>query len=322
MRIKLTYAIAVSWLVFGVLNLAFTGTWWWNITMIVPPFMFLLASLIVLIIAASTRKLRLIVLGVIAMVLWFPFVKFDLPEMVAPDASVQNTKLIVWNTQAWQNDDLQDEFHKILTDGQADIYLLQEVFNEELEFLDVTAEIQRILPGFHIAFKDDLLTISRFPITNIAMGTGYGPWGGFLRTDLQIGNENVSVYNIHIPVPLQPAKLIGGNGFAEMRILHDQRQRMFGELATDLQKTEQRILIAGDFNSTWLETSMHKLVASKNLHQISKSGFIPSTFTLGPLKLWRIDWVLASSGIQARDYGQQTHLQISDHDLLQMNLVL
>jgi endonuclease/exonuclease/phosphatase (EEP) superfamily protein YafD len=305
------------WCTWAVLNVFFNSSaWWWNFFMLVPPPFIALVSIAALVLATTVKQKQYLVFAFIAAVIAIPFYKLDI-SFFSAEARANAVKMVVWNTMVWHSNEGRERFIAELKAQNADIYLLQEAFDDKLQFVDAKADLAAEFSDYKIEQTGDLVTLSKFPIKNTVKGIGHRLWGGFLRTDMEIEGKVISLYNIHLPIPFQPGKLLAAEGWSEMETLFKEKQRIWKSLNADIDKNTHLKIVGGDFNSTEMDFSLFGLRNDGRFAQMSNSGILPSTFThLELLKFWRIDWVFASKAIKGRQIEQRNLPEASDHDML------
>lgn len=289
----------------------------------VPTFLWFIGSLFVIVLAVLIRRPMPIFLAACALILFLPFV--DFPISIRATAEIPESvklKVFSFNTQLWHSGQKQ-EFISFLQGQQADIYLLQEAFNNKLELIDGVAYLQDAFGGYHFAQAGDVVTVSKYPIVAQTASEKFDLWQGFLRTDLEVEGQIVSAYNIHLPVPIQPDKFESLSHFANRtKELFEARSEHFSLLETDLVNNPNPKLLAGDFNSTKFNSRLSFF--SANFAEAHPAGYstYPVTFEFLGMRAWRLDWFFTSSEWQATKYKQIVVPEFSDHDAMFVRLEL
>lgn len=293
---------------------------------IVPPILLLIAGVLTIIVALATRHKLSIGVAFISLLLIIPLTGIDLSCCEAPNVEAQSEqtelKLFNWNTEYWQQEDY-DKFVEFLVGQNADVYHLQEGFDTDLQYIDAEADLQEVFPGYEIIQVGDLVTLSKYPIVYTKHSPGYHMWQGYLRADIDVEGKIVSFYNVHLPIPLQPTHVFNpGLALEQLPQLHKARLDQLQLLLTDLRQNTNPIVLSGDLNSTSSQNEIMTLRNSLNVVNTSGENNLGATFSYNGLKLWRIDWLLHSGQVEMSNY-EQLHLpQWSDHDAMQIEVIL
>jgi len=347
---------ATLWLTYNVVRRIATGRWHWSILLDSAPPMFLVA-IPLLLLAASTaacgRRRRWA--AAIALVGILPgidqvgvnFAALHPGSRPIPPGAVH---VFTWNTNYWgmSNVDPEAQF-RFLRKQNADVYLLQEHViwvpgTAEVGYYPVQddAKLSAEFPGYYIARRSELVTISRFPIVAQPV---FGPAARLpadapfnevfardktLRTDLRIGSRVVSVYNVHVTVPtaidlnfLNPQVDID----TYYRRKFDWRQDEVRGIVDDLKRNPNPSVISGDFNATSSMGTLDPLRAvatdatdaNRQLLPLSWRFNAPMNFQWDsplaglPLPFWRIDWTFTRGPVQVHRYDLTSAERLSDH---------
>jgi endonuclease/exonuclease/phosphatase (EEP) superfamily protein YafD len=252
------------------------------------------------------------------------------PGTAGGDLRGTAVKVFAWSTDHWQMADDKDAFYAFLRRQDADIYLLQEYlyWKEDVEppnqviRIDDTARLRAEFPGYRLSVDGELLTLSRLPVvaTYHQRLSGSGTdwfWKGTKaqRTDIRVGERTVSFYNVHLPVPFR----ISGSPFSGRfyRLFTEQstwRLRELRRLRADLAGNPHPAVLAGDFNSPWMELSA--LGADARAHRPPGSLAPPRTWPVSdyPLpRLWRLDWLYTTGDLAVPSYRVAGGEAFSDH---------
>ncbi|MET7424831.1 endonuclease/exonuclease/phosphatase family protein [Dactylosporangium sp. NPDC005555] len=342
---RILVAATGAWLTFVCLQQLLTGRWWlWLLPDLLPPLTFLLVP--VLLIAAlpaallSGRRVpvtatRLVLAGTVAAgALGWPYNGIDVHS--GPAGTGPGLRVFAWNTAYWGQDVPRDRFYAFLRSQHADVYLLQEYLHwDETAGLDGARQVddepalRAAFPGYAIAARGELLTLSRLPIV---ASPPVGPdrdladrAAGFdqvfaaakvLRTDLDAGGHTISAYNVHLPVHIDLA--VSRRFFALIRERDEGRRRQLAGLRADLAANHRPAIIAGDFNTS---PAMGDLAALRETLDAAGTAVYPGSWPAG-LPLWRIDWTFTTAGLVADDYRLVDSDGLSDHRAQQVRIVL
>ncbi|MER7056533.1 MULTISPECIES: endonuclease/exonuclease/phosphatase family protein [unclassified Streptomyces] len=248
-------------------------------------------------------------------------------------------RIVSWNTTWWGQGVDTDRFWATLRAQRADVYLLQEYVHgidhrqENLRPVDDLARIGREFPGYHVVSRGELITLSRVPVTGYELvgpgstvaGRPEAPWLEVyravktLRVDIQVNGRPLSLYNVHIPVQIDPGlHLVSPSFFGMLRERQRTRTAQFEGLEAELRKQRRRgaaAVIAGDFNSSPVMGEMDELRATLRDAADSGGGLYPRTWNeLVPvLGLWRLDWAFSTGPVTVDSYRTDNMNRLSDH---------
>ncbi|MFY1632105.1 endonuclease/exonuclease/phosphatase family protein [Solwaraspora sp. WMMB335] len=324
------------WLVFVFVHLALSGrVWWWLLAGLLPPITFLAVPLLFAAAAAGCWRTRrpAALLCTLALIAGAPLAGINLPGPLRPAQPVPSDALrvVAWNTGYWHPAGAGDDFYHLLRANRADVYLLQEYIAEtdgRIVPIDELDRLRRELPGYHVAQVGELVTLSRFPIVGeIALSAdGLPPapddftdfWRyQVLRTDLQVGDEVLSVYNAHLPVPLWAGGpgLFTGQFHRSIREQHARRVPQFEALATDVETNDHPVVLAGDLNTTAAMGDIRRLPDGLRDAVTANRSLYPASWPVAQTSLWRLDWALVSPQITVHRHEFSEPAGLSDHRL-------
>jgi endonuclease/exonuclease/phosphatase (EEP) superfamily protein YafD len=226
--------------------------------------------------------------------------------------------VLSWNTRYWDQES--PDLYEFLTAKDADIYVLQERLHGSHYRPRQAPDLARLraeFPGYHIAAAGELITMSRFPIVGARRPAT--DWTAefhatrVLRTDLLLGADVLSVYNVHIPVQyVGTDNLLSREFYTRLRDRNATRKAVFRDLHADLTSHHNMVLVTGDFNSTgamgdltWLFTNLHCA------NHAARRRW-PTSWPAGGLSLWQLDWTFAR-GVRVHRYEFGDPQGISDH---------
>ena len=353
------------WVAYVVVKWLTSGRWHWSILLDAMPPLFLLAVPLALLLASAAacgprRKwaaaiaLAAVLLGIGQSGLnWHALRPGDRP--IPPGA----LHIVSWNTQYWAQATSVDRLYTFLKRQNADVYLLQEHViwkagsGEEGYFrLDDDDRLRAEFPGYHMARRGELLTLSRFPILaqppvgpGIALAADPGtPFKRIfdrdkvMRTDLRVGERVLSVYNVHITVQLAPDNLNPFSGYdfdSYFKRKFEWRQEEIRGLEDDIAKNPHPMVITGDLNSTAAMRNFDRLqtLATDAIH--ANRDFIPLTWKFDapigfawdsvlnrPLPFWRVDWTFTAGPVRVHRYDFAATEGISEHRLQNLWITL
>lgn len=327
---RLLVAATAAWTTFLLLHVLFVGRWWpWFIFEVTPPLAMVAVPLLLLALVPFARRIRgrLSVVLVIVLLFGIPLAGYGPAWAGTATGSPLGTtvKVFAWNTDYWHQNNDKDAFYAFLRQQDADVYLLQEYayrFGEPIR-IDDSARLRTEFPGYQMSVDGDLLTLSRLPIVAAlhveVPGNGMEWYKKVIkaqRTDIRVGGRTVSFYNVHLPVPFRISGSPLNPSFyralkeQDVRRLHDLRM-----LRADLANNPHPAVLAGDFNSPWMELSL--LGTSTRVHDPTGSLAPPRTWPVSkyPLpRLWRLDWLFTTGDLTVPEHRLRSGGEaFSDH---------
>lgn len=334
-------AVAVAaWLAFVVAHLILNGrSWIWLFASVVPPILFVAVPLIALIAALFLRRHRrpVIAAAALALALGVPSSGLN-PAALRPGETSEPAgalHVFSWNTEYWDQQDDPDEFYRFLKGQHADVYLLQEYlgwdlsrpFDGELPEDDL-ARLRREFPGYQIATRSELVTLSRLPIVaQPPVSPDPAASGGavtdfhrvfrdtkVLRTDIRVGTSTVSFYNTHIAVQLKITSPLSGSFWSFPRHAAAQRAAQLRGLRDDIAANGGPVVVAGDFNTSPAMADLDEISDRLRDPTGLNPSLYPVSWTAGGLPLpWRLDWAFVSSDVDVHRYDFLSPQRMSDH---------
>ncbi|BCJ58139.1 endonuclease/exonuclease/phosphatase family protein [Micromonospora endophytica] len=271
-----------------------------------------------------------------------------------PPAPADAIKVVTWNTEYWDQDRRNDgeqrtttaEFYDYLRKMDADVYLLHEYANVDDSLVDIfaqayeidqTAQLEAAFPGYTIVREGRNVTLTRLPVVGHAWldSTPYLPddlkpvppalvdrplfyTSQALRTDIQVNGQVVSFYNSHIFQP--PVRILllrsddDRNMFEIDRFNFEIRQASYQAIAADLEKNQNRAVMAGDLNTS-PSMNLLDMVPDRLVDQTKAlSSLYPVTWPVGDKpRLWRIDWLFTTPDVTVHSYDLAMPQGLSDH---------
>jgi endonuclease/exonuclease/phosphatase (EEP) superfamily protein YafD len=337
---RLLVAATAAWTTFLVLHILFTGRWWpWFIVEATPPLTLVVVPLLLLVLVLLMRPLRrgLFAVLVVLLLTGAHLAGYGPGWTCTATGSPRGTevKVFAWSTDYWQMTDDKDAFYAFLRRQDADVYLLQEYLywkgDDQPVRIDDSARLRAEFPGYRLLVDGELLTLTRLPVVAAhhqrVPGTGTDwYWKGTKaqRTDIRVGGRTVSFYNVHLPVPFR----IGGNPLSGRfyRFLKEQgtwRIRELRKLRTDLTGNPHPAVVAGDFNSPWMELSSPG--AGTRVHSPTGSLLPARSWPVSDYqlpRLWRLDWLYATCGLAVPSYHFGGGEAFSDHAAQEIRVVV
>lgn len=281
---------------------------YWNLISIIPPLVFLLIIPLLIIINLRLKNFYGILFILASTPLILQNSDINLNFNSKPALTENSVKIFNWNTFFWEDSD-KENFLNFIKSHNADIYHLQEYIylnNENVYDLDL---VKRIFPDYNIANSGEFLTLSRYPISKIYEGHSY-----YLKVDVDIDGKILSFYNVHIPVQLDVGVI--GSPQTFIRDIDRRfywRKENIDNLVNDITENKNLYYVSGDFNSTKSMGVMDSVLKLGTDTYSATNHLFPATWEIGQLKLWRIDYNIASQKITILDHKDINPGVYSDH---------
>jgi endonuclease/exonuclease/phosphatase (EEP) superfamily protein YafD len=319
----LLFALASVWLVFVVLHRMLSGRYWlWLLPDLVPPVTYLGVPLALAAISAPTAQYWTTGVAAAAIVAGAGHSGLNprcLGRASAPPPG--GISVLSWNTQYWDQGD--GNLYDFLKAKNADVHVLQERLHGSHHHPRPAPDLPRLykeFPGYHIATAGELITLSRFPIVGTRkIGSAAGtPWSAeyhatkVLRTDIRLGADVLSVYNVHIPVQyVGTDNVLTREFYAQLRNRDRTRKAQFQSLYADLAANRNMVLVTGDFNSTGAMGDLAWLFRNLSSANHAARRLWPSSWP-ARTALWQLDWTF-TRGVRVHRYEFGDPHGISDH---------
>ncbi|RGC65960.1 Endonuclease/Exonuclease/phosphatase family protein [Micromonospora sp. MW-13] len=330
--------LAGAWLAFVVAHRLLSGRWWlWLAPELTPPLAFVAVPVLLLALAglAGPARGRVALLAAAALALGAGLSGLN-PAVLRtpPPVPADALRLVSWNTTVWNETDDADAFYASLTARRADVYLLQEYkpADDPARRDADLARLRREFPGYQVAARGELVTLTRFPIVGVAALPADPPPGSdwrtdywevkSLRTDLRIGARTVSVYNTHILVPLDLSSPLRATFYERRREFFQRRETQYDALAADLDRNPLPVLVAGDLNTSPAMADLDRL--TDRLTDAGRAGgsAYPTSWTIAGQRWWRLDWTFVSRDWTVHRYRLRDARGMSDHRVQETTLSL
>ncbi|MBO4204963.1 endonuclease/exonuclease/phosphatase family protein [Micromonospora echinofusca] len=333
----LPYA-AGAWLAFVVTHRLVSGRWWlWLAPDLTPPLAFLAVPVLLLALAplagAARGRVALLAAGGLLLGAGLSGLNPGVLRPVSP-APPDALRVVSWNTGVWNHTDDPDRFYAAITARPADVYLLQEYKpHDDPAVRDADlARLRREFPGYQLAARGELVTLSRFPIVGVTALPADPPadadWYTHywevksLRTDLRIGARTVSVYNTHLLIPLDLSSPLGETFYDRRHLFFHRRQDQYRGLLADLDRNRLPVLLAGDLNTSPAMADLAGLTGRLTDVGRASGSLYPTSWSIAGLPWWRVDWSFVSADWTAHRYRLHDMAGMSDHRLQEMTLSL
>lgn len=333
----------LGWAAFVLLHLILSGRWWvWLLVETFPPVVLLMVPLVLLAavpLAARTVRVPMLVPLLAALLAGAPLAGVTprtlLPVAAPPPGAV---RVFSWNPEYWHQNDDPDRFYAYLRAQRADVYLLQEYLYHTDRPIRLT-ELDRLraeFPDYQVTVASELVTLSRLPVVAVrpidaspwlSARTGSTPPAGTdwpeywttkaLRTDLRIGTEVVSFYNVHLAVQVEIDRSpLRADFYQFVRSQFHRRDAHLRALHADLAANPHRVLLSGDLNATSAMRDLRRIGTGLRRHDPTAGALVPTSWpTRGvPLpRLWRLDWTFTRGALAVHDYRLVADEGLSDH---------
>ncbi|MQM25502.1 endonuclease/exonuclease/phosphatase family protein [Glycomyces albidus] len=343
--VRLAVGTTAFWALFLLAHLVLSGrVWWWSLIEMVPPFALLVPPLLLGLCAVRIRRgirWRLWTVHAALLAIAYPIAGLNLSALVTGggDDGAADLEVFTWNADYWHYrwDDA-DAFYDYLLEQDADVYLLTEYLTrtDRVEIIDDEAALREHFPDYELVIASEMVTLSRYPVVESkALDTealideddpgappADDPWREYwttkiLRTDLDVDGQIVSMYNLHlsVPVPTGEASPLSGEFYEYVRAQYQRRSSQFTILNEDIDANPNPVFVGGDFNSTILSAGIASM--RDRLECPDPDSAMPVSWPAIRFpfpKWWRLDWVCTSEGLEVTHYEIVSGEGLSDHD--------
>lgn len=326
-----------GWLAFLLLHTLLAGRWWlWLAVEAMPPVALAAIPLLLLGLAPLARPVRYRLSAMLVLILLAGAALAGvLPRLAGPSSGAPgDLRIFVWSTDIWHMHDDPAEFYAYLRDQRADVYLLQEYlyWRDGPVRIDDTARLRAAFPDHQLAVEGELLTLSRHPVVatyeRVLPETGTAwYWRGrkAQRTDIRLGDQVLSVYNVHLQVPFRiEHSPLGPDFYRFLRRQYESRQAELAALRADLSGNPNPVLVAGDFNTPWLASPVLPGLGLRR-HDPSGSLLPARSWPVDGYRLprlWRLDWLFTDDRVAVTGYRLEPTRGLSDHLAQQVQVSL
>lgn len=310
----LTNKISVVITLIFILQTLLAGrVWFWNIFSIIPPIFFTLLYLILIFWNVAIKKKYNIVFIIFCLPLAIYSSDFSLKLFIdQPTNDSLFIKIFNWNTHFWDEDN-KEEFYKFLLAQEADVYQLQEHIQTRNGYfieLDDLDEVKYYFEGYTVVKKTEFLTITKLPvIQSYREEESY-----YLRVDVQVDQDILSLYNVHMPVHINTAIIPNVYRFAvDLKHRYDFRNQEFNRLIKDIKNNSNKYYISGDFNTTKSMGKIQDVISLGKDTAYAGDNLFNATWEVDNIRLWRIDFNIAHNDLKVLNYKEVDPLNYSDH---------
>lgn len=249
------------------------------------------------------------------------FIKFGkTPLTVVDDNTIRiashNVRLFNQYETKEKREETPGIFEEYLNEIQPDILFIQEFYdNKRINFQDLTHK--------YIAYNDSKnifghAIYSRFPIIDAGSFDFEQSSNNALWADIQINNDTVRVYNVH----LQSMRITASVAYLQETgadVIKNKISDAFVKQENQLKKLQahfqeaptRKKIIGGDFNNTPFSYTYKKLQEGMNDAFLKKGRGLGSTFYFDGFPL-RIDYLLVSPEIEVKQFTTKEDT-FSDH---------
>lgn len=337
---KFILALAVLWFAFAIAHEQFTGNvWFWVLPGMSPPILFAAIPVLLLLASVLMKRFRLpiIAIALSAFVVSMPSTGINFAALTfQPAQPVAGTPVHVvqMNTDYWgqlRDGTLTDPRDKdamlaYLRALDADVYLLQEHMSRDGDFAPpVTdlSDVAAVFPEYRALTAGTLLTLTRLPVrehnvvnseTTSTIHLPPPPYA--LRVDIEVGDQVLSTYNIHMPIQIIIEKnWFSADFYDEIRQRHFIRQDEYNVLTQDVADNSNPLVLAGDLNTSPAMGDNRGLLDVTTDAASFSPILYPSTWRVGGQlpKLWRNDWFLIGNNITVSQFQSIDPEGNSDH---------
>lgn len=341
---RLVVALTAMWSAVLLAHLLLSGrVWWWSLIEMVPPFALLVPPALIAVLAIWVDRgvrWRLWTVAAAVFAIAYPMAGLHLGALVSDGTAEGDVDVTVftWNTDYWHTRwDDPEAFYDYLLEQDADVYLLTEYLTrtDRVERIDDEAALREHFPDYEIVIASEQVTLSRLPITDwAALDTealigpedpgappADDPWREYwttkiLRTDIEVGDRIVSMYNMHlsVPVPTGESSPLQSEFYDYVEAQFQRRSSQFTILNEDLDANPHPVFIGGDLNSTTLSSGVAEL--RDRLECPEPDQLMPTTWPEIRFPFpqwWRLDWACTGPGLSVAEYRITDSAGLSDH---------
>ena len=337
--------LAILWLLFAIAHELLTGqVWFWVIPGMAPPILFAAFPILFFVAGLAFARVRvpLMAIGVAAFLVSIPStgINFNAFSREARAATPSSVHVVQLNTDYWgqlRDGTLTDPRDKdamlaYLRALDADVYMLQEHMQRVGDLAPpVTdlSDVQEVFPEYEAVMAGTLLTLTRLPVVDSSVVNPHEtaelqlpPPPYALQVDVQVGDEVLSTYNVHMPIQIIIERdPFSANFYDEIRRRHTIRAEEFRKLTADVVDNPNALVIAGDFNTSPVMGDNRGLLAVTTDAASFTPMIYPATWRVGGQlpKLWRNDWFLLRNDLRVDQFvyldpeGNSDHLASSLH---------
>lgn len=337
---RFLFVLSILWLIFVIVHELVTGkVWFWVLPGMAPPIVFVALPAFFAISALGIRRFRggVILSAVVAFAISIPSTGINIaafwPKSAPPVHGIP-IKIVQMNTDYWgqlRDGTLTDPRDKdamldYLRRLDADVYLLQEHMNRDGDFAPPVTDLSDVaskFPEYEAMTAGTLLTLSRLPVvdqevvpSNNLPTLHLPPPPYALRVNVQLGDNVVSTYNVHMPIQIIIEKnWFSGDFYQEIRRRHFIRAEEFRALTTDVTNNPLPLVVAGDFNTSPAMGDNRGLLDVTEDAASFSDMLYPATWRVGGQlpKLWRNDWFLIRNGVRVTGFESRDPEGNSDH---------
>lgn len=234
--------------------------------------------------------------------------------ILTDDVKVMSYNVRMFNKYDWiKKDSIKEKINNLIAEKSPDILCLQEYApNPELEAMFPYKYIQYSKNNHDFGHA----IFSQFPIINRGNLGFKDSSNNILYADILIGNDSLRFYNIHLESLGVKPQIEGLNEKAAAK-LSERISRVFNKQQDQVlafldhqQKTDNKVIVMGDFNNTAFSWAYRQLLAGKkDAFVIAGKGF-DKTFDY-PFPV-RIDFILTDKSIEVNHFKRYRN-KYSDH---------
>ncbi len=248
----------------------------------------------------------------------------------AQSLSLRVGSLNVHNLVDWEQPDQWTKPERLLDlirQSEADVFCFQEFASRKTrEYVAVLREQSQLKYAFHQ--NGSLIVLSRFPIQNGREELFANRTNGFQEIDLQVGEQVVRLYNLHLQTNgisrdledwvAEQEEVESATYFGRLAYLFRQywsgakvRARQVEQVAALVESSPHPVIACGDFNDVPLSWTYRRMTR-KLTDGFRQRGFGLGTTYSGLLPALRIDYILADPSMRVLSY-QTAKAPFSDH---------
>lgn len=198
--------------------------------------------------ALNHKKLSSYILVVLALITHNFYMTINQPLYAETNRESDSNTIRIMTLNKRYDNPISTQLTNYITSRQPDVLAVQEIFKDEAKTL--ASEIG--YTHWHIAscgcsaYGSDLALFSKFPLKNVDISFE-DRLGGFLRGEVELGHgDYITVYVAHVAPPYSS-------------LAYKIRPQMLEKLADEISGENNRVIVAGDFNSPMTTIDMRNL---------------------------------------------------------------
>lgn len=268
-------------------------------------------------------------------------------QLAGKNSDEKNIKVVSYNVRHFEGYDEgnptenSDKIMKFLNEQEADIICLQETRLRRNSIFNLQNTVNKLKTIEHYQYARSsntfgLVTMTSYPIVNMSEIRFEGTGNMAIRTDVLIGKDTVSIFNVHLQsYGIDPDRysIVESPGLNEKKDLHEVydmakklkkafqiRAVQAREINKQIDESVYPVIICGDFNDTPMSYTYQQLRENMTDAFINSGKGIGRTY-VGKLPSFRIDNIFHSDEFESYNF-KTYNFKMSDHLPISCNLEL